>query len=96
MLPPFSFGPGAGAVPPKRSRLSWNHHRSGALRRTMIRFRFITPHRAGKWYRDLETAQRHACAIGAGYFDERTRSFIAYCETRLEVATPEEPACRVA
>ena len=48
-------------------------------------YRFITPHRAGKWYRDLATAQRYACAIGAGFLAELTGEFCAYRETRLEV-----------
>ncbi|HET9630736.1 MAG TPA: hypothetical protein VFP14_14770 [Novosphingobium sp.] len=52
----------------------------------MQRYRFITPHRAGKWYPDLETAQRHACKVGAGFLAERTGEFCAYRETRLEVA----------
>ena len=50
----------------------------------MTRFRYITPHRTGKWYPDLETAQRHACDIGAGFRDERTGRFVAYIDTYLE------------
>jgi len=49
-------------------------------------YRFVTPHRAGKWYPDLETAQRQACQIGAGFLAERSGEFCAYRETRLEVA----------
>ena len=49
-------------------------------------FRFVTPHRIGKWYPDLATAQRQACAIGAGFFDERTGAFFPYRETLLETA----------
>ncbi len=51
----------------------------------MTLYRFVTPHRFGKWYSDLETAQRQAFAIGAGFFDERTGTFYPYKETRLEV-----------
>ncbi|KMS59509.1 hypothetical protein V474_09940 [Novosphingobium barchaimii LL02] len=52
----------------------------------MTRYRFVTPHRTGKWYADLKTAQRHACEIGAGFLDEMTGRFVAYVETMLEVA----------
>jgi hypothetical protein len=58
----------------------------------MTRYRFITPHRTGKWYADLQTAQRHACEIGAGFLDEMTGRFVAYVETILEVASPEQAA----
>jgi len=51
----------------------------------MFRYRFITPHRRGKWYPDLATAQRFACAIGAGFLESRTGRFFAYRETLLEV-----------
>lgn len=51
----------------------------------MTSYRFVTPHRAGKWYPDLETAQQHACEIGAGYLDTRTGRFVAYVHTELEV-----------
>lgn len=47
-------------------------------------FRFITPHRTGKWYPDLTTAQRQAMAIGAGFYEQRTGQFIQYPGTRLE------------
>jgi hypothetical protein len=50
----------------------------------MTRYRFITPHRTGKWYTDLKTAQRYACDIGAGFLDRLTGKFVAYRETRLE------------
>jgi hypothetical protein len=56
----------------------------------MIRYRFVTPHRTGKWYSDLDTARRFACAIGAGFMDSRTGRFIAYVGTRLEVAKPQD------
>lgn len=51
------------------------------------RYRFVTAHRAGKWYPDLETAKRFACKIGAGFMDTRTGQFIAYVGTQLEIAT---------
>ena len=50
----------------------------------MTRYRFVTPHRTGKWYDDLKTAQRFACDIGAGFLDRLTGKFVAYRETRLE------------
>jgi hypothetical protein len=59
----------------------------------MFRYRFITPHRTGKWYPDLETAQRFACDIGAGFLDGLTGQFYAYRDTRLErEALAEESA----
>ena len=48
-------------------------------------FRFITPHRTGKWYPDLATAQRRATAIGAGFYEARTGQFFQYPGTRLEM-----------
>lgn len=59
-------------------------------------FRFVTPHRTGKWYPDLHAAQRQACAIGAGFLDERTRQFIAYRDTRLEVMESGEEDAQAA
>lgn len=56
----------------------------------MTRYRFVTPHRTGKWYQDLRTAQRHACEIGAGFLDEMTGRFVAYVETMLEVVHGED------
>ena len=58
----------------------------------MQRYRFITPNRAGKWYPDLETAQRHACEIGAGFLAELSGEFCAYRGTTLEVAIPDHGA----
>ncbi|MDE2403489.1 MAG: hypothetical protein KGM17_02080 [Sphingomonadales bacterium] len=55
-------------------------------------YRFVTPHRIGKWYPDLATAERQACAIGAGFRCERTQTFVAYRETRLEVTEMERAA----
>ena len=52
----------------------------------MTRFRFVTPHRMGKWYTDLQLAQRFANAIGAGFLDSRSGQFVAYPGTRLEQA----------
>lgn len=52
-------------------------------------YRFITPHRTGKWYPDLLTAQRQAVAIGAGFFEERSGTFYPYKDTRLEIAHPD-------
>ncbi|WP_231735310.1 hypothetical protein [Novosphingobium sp. CCH12-A3] len=54
----------------------------------MCLYRFVTPHRIGKWYPDLLTAQRQAFAIGAGFLDERTGEFYAYKDTRLETQDP--------
>lgn len=54
----------------------------------MSLYRFVTPHRIGKWYPDLLTAQRQAFAIGAGFLDERTGEFYAYKDTRLETHDP--------
>lgn len=53
----------------------------------MRKFRFVTPHRHGKWYDDLGAAQRSANAIGAGFLDGRTGIFVAYPGTRLETVT---------
>lgn len=50
----------------------------------MTKFRFVTPHRIGKWYSDLRLAQRFASAIGAGFLDTRSGRFVAYPGTRLE------------
>jgi hypothetical protein len=47
-------------------------------------FRFVTPHRCGKWYPDLTLARRQAAAIGAGFLEPRSGEFVAYRETRLE------------
>ncbi len=52
----------------------------------MVHYRFVTPHRRGKWYSDLQTARRFACKIGAGFLDLRSGTFVAYRETKLEVA----------
>ena len=53
----------------------------------MSKYRFITPHRAGKWYSDLNLAKRFANAIGAGFHDSRSGEFVAYPGTKLEVAS---------
>jgi hypothetical protein len=51
----------------------------------MFRYRFVTPHRRGKWYPVLKTAQRFAAQIGAGFLERRSGRFFAYRGTRLEV-----------
>ena len=43
----------------------------------MTKFRFVTPHRSGKWYSTVEAAQRFAAAIGAGFLDSRSGRFVA-------------------
>jgi hypothetical protein len=48
-------------------------------------YRFVTPHRCGKWYSDLGTAQQQAARIGAGFRDPRDGSFQSYIGTRLEM-----------
>jgi hypothetical protein len=55
----------------------------------MTKFRFVTPHRRGKWYPDLKLAQRFADAIGAGFLEPRTGRFVLYPEARLEVLESE-------
>ena len=50
----------------------------------MKRFRFVTPHRVGKWYADLNLAQRLAETIGAGFLERRTGKFVLYPESRME------------
>ena len=50
----------------------------------MSMYRYVTDHRAGKWYPDLQTAQEQACAIGAGFLEGRTGVFYQYPGTRLE------------
>jgi hypothetical protein len=63
----------------------------------MTKFRFVTPHRVGKWYASIELAQRFAHAIGAGFRDPRSGRFFAYAETELESAEfPAEEAGRAA
>jgi len=58
----------------------------------MTKFRFVTPHRIGKWYTDLGLAQRFANAIGAGFLDRRSGSFVAYPGTQLEtVIVADQP-----
>lgn len=60
----------------------------------MTRYRFVTPHRIGKWYPDLDTAKRFANAIGAGFLDSRTGRFVAYAGTKLEVASAQADQSR--
>jgi hypothetical protein len=47
-------------------------------------FRFVTPHRCGKWYPNLSLAQCQAAQIGAGFLDRRSGTFVPYRDTRLE------------
>ncbi|MBW8783041.1 MAG: hypothetical protein JF593_00110 [Novosphingobium sp.] len=56
----------------------------------MFRYRFVTPHRIGKWYPELRLAQRFAAAIGAGFLDPLSGRFVAYKGTRLETAPRPE------
>ena len=60
----------------------------------MTKFRFVTPHRSGKWYSTVEAAQRFAAAIGAGFLDSRSGRFVAYRGTRLERAEFPDQAAR--
>ena len=55
----------------------------------MTRFRFVTPHRRGKWYPDLTLAQRFAETIGAGFLEPRSVRFVLYPDARLETAGDE-------
>jgi len=64
--------------------LGTSHHRRHYPGR-MKRYRFVTPHRRGKWYPDLATAQRFAAQIGAGFMEMRSGRFFAYRGTKLEV-----------
>ena len=59
-------------------------------------FRFVTPHRTGKWYPDLATAQIHAVAIGAGFYEKRSGEFFQYPGTRLETRGDHGPTDRAA
>jgi len=56
----------------------------------MTRFRFVTPHRRGKWYPDLKLAQRFAAVIGAGFLDRRSGQFVLYPGSRMETVTDDE------
>ena len=58
----------------------------------MKRFRFVTPNRVGKWYADLNLAQRLAETIGAGFLERRTGQFVLYPGARLETASDEGDA----
>jgi hypothetical protein len=52
----------------------------------MTKYRFVTPHRIGKWYPTIDQAQRFADRIGAGFLERLTRRFVPYKDTRLECA----------
>ena len=56
----------------------------------MIMYRFITPHRRGKWYPDLTIAQQQANLIGAGFFERRSGSFYQYPDTLLETQVVDD------
>lgn len=60
----------------------------------MTYYRYVTGHRAGKWYPDLGTAQQQACAIGAGFLDRRTGMFYQYRGTLLEMAAEPQGGTR--
>lgn len=53
-----------------------------------MQYRFVTPHRTGKWYSDLRTAQEQAYVIGAGFLEPRSGEFYQYPGTRLETQEP--------
>ncbi|OYW47714.1 MAG: hypothetical protein B7Z36_02135 [Novosphingobium sp. 12-63-9] len=55
-----------------------------------IMYRFTTAHRSGKWYGDLETAQRQAGSIGAGFYEQRSGAFYQYPGTRLETQAVDD------
>ncbi len=58
----------------------------------MTKYRFITPHRKGKWYPDLKQAQLFANSIGAGFLEQMTGRFVAYPGTSLEaLESPDHP-----
>jgi hypothetical protein len=50
----------------------------------MTQYRFITPHRTGKWYQTLADAQIYANSIGAGFVDA-SGTFVPYRGTVLEL-----------
>ena len=60
----------------------------------MKRFRFVTPHRVGKWYADLNLAQRFAESIGAGFLERRTGQFVLYPGVQLETAGDSDDAAK--
>ncbi|RVQ69225.1 hypothetical protein EKN06_03220 [Croceicoccus ponticola] len=49
-----------------------------------MQYRFVTPHRIGKWYPELKLAMSQAYKIGAGFYDKATGQFFRYRETELE------------
>ena len=58
----------------------------------MTKYRFVTPHRKGKWYPDLKQAQVFASSIGARFLERMTGRFVAYPGTRLEAAEVPDQA----
>lgn len=63
----------------RREQAKLLHHFSNS----MTQYRFITRHRAGKWYRTLIDAQRSAVEIGAGFLCP-AGTFTPYRGTILE------------
>ena len=62
----------------------------------MLMHRFVTPHRSGKWYPDLLTAQQQTVSIGAGFFEARSGVFYQYPGTQLETRHHQTPQQDVA
>jgi len=62
--------------------------------RGMTLYRYVTGHRAGKWYPDLKTAQAQACAIGAGFLEARTGMFYQYPGTMLEMSDEDNASAQ--
>jgi len=60
----------------------------------MTLYRYVTGHRAGKWYPDLKTAQAQACAIGAGFLEARTGMFYQYPGTMLEMSDEDNASAQ--
>ena len=60
----------------------------------MTKFRFVTANIIGKWYSDLQIAQRQAGSIGAGYFDAGSGKFVAYRGTVLEMTDDQSAVKR--
>lgn len=60
----------------------------------MTKYRFVTPHRKGKWYPDLRQAQLFANSIGAGFLERLTGRFVAYPGTSLEATEPPDQSAK--
>lgn len=61
-----------------------------------MKFRFVTPHRSGKWYPSIEAAQQNAPKIGAGFFDDQQGIFYPYPGSRLETCAGSPLSAMVA